>query len=71
MRRRILIASVLSDIPDIPDMPDILDMSDYLTIEALEDGLTAKLSVNACEYCVDGDGNWKTLTADTATESIN
>ena len=43
----------------------------YLTIEALEDGLTASLSINACEYCVDGDGNWKSLAADTATESIN
>ena len=44
---------------------------DYLTIVALEDGLTAKLSVNACEYCVDGNGNWKTLPADTETETIN
>lgn len=44
---------------------------DYLTIVALEDGLTAKLSLNACEYCVDGDGNWKTLPADTETETIN
>lgn len=43
----------------------------YLTIEAHEDGLTASLSVNACEYCVDGNGNWKTLSAGTATESIN
>jgi hypothetical protein len=48
------------------------DMRDnYLTIEALEDGLTASLSVNACEYCVDGDDNWKALDADTATEVIN
>ena len=46
-------------------------INDYLTIVALEDGLTARLSVNACEYCVDGDGNWKTLPADTETESIN
>ena len=44
---------------------------DYLTIVALEDGLTAKLSINVCEYCVDGDGNWKSLPADTETESIN
>ena len=43
----------------------------YLTIEALEDGLTASLSYNACEYCVDGDGDWKSLAAGTATESIN
>ena len=52
--------------------PPVHDYSkDYLTIEANEDGLTASLSVNACEYCVDGDGNWKTLSAGTATESIN
>ena len=48
-----------------------IDMSNYLTIEALEDGLTASLSTKACEYCVDGDGKWKTLAAGTATESIN
>lgn len=48
-----------------------INIDNYLTIEALEDGLTAKLSVNACEYCVDGDGNWKILSADTATQSIN
>ena len=44
---------------------------DYLTIVALEDGLTAKLSVNACEYCVDGNGNWKFLPANTETETVN
>ena len=71
MRRRALLASVLSDTPDTPDIPDIPDIPDYLTIEALEDGLTASLSTNACEYCVDGDGNWKSLAANTATESIN
>ena len=48
-----------------------LNVDNYLTIEARENGLTASLSVNACEYCVDGDGNWKTLSAGTATESIN
>lgn len=48
-----------------------IDINNYLTIEALEDGLTARLSTNVCQYCVDGDGNWKTLAAGTATESIN
>ena len=48
-----------------------INIDNYLTIEAREDGLTASLSTNACEYCVDGDGNWKTLSANTATESIN
>ena len=48
-----------------------INIDNYLTIEARENGLTAKLSTNACEYCVDGDGNWKSLAAGTATESIN
>lgn len=48
-----------------------IDINNYLTIEALEDGLTASLSDNLCEYCVDGNGNWKSLEAGTATESIN
>lgn len=48
-----------------------IDINNYLTIEALEDGLTAKLSTNACEYCVDGDGNWKSLAAGAATKSVN
>lgn len=44
---------------------------DYLTIVALGDDLTAKLSLNACEYCVDGNGIWKNLPADTETETVN
>ena len=51
--------------------PYVDPRNNYLTIEALENGLTASLSTNACEYCVDGDGNWKTLAAGNATESIN
>ncbi|MBR4983162.1 MAG: hypothetical protein IKY94_11455 [Lachnospiraceae bacterium] len=48
-----------------------IDINNYLTIVALVDGLTASLSTNACEYCVDGDGDWKTLAAATNTEAIN
>lgn len=47
------------------------DIDNYLTIVALEDGLTAALSGNTVEYCVDGDGNWKTLSSNTKSESIN
>lgn len=47
------------------------DINNYLTIVALEDGLTAQLMLNDCEYCVDGDGNWKSLSAATNTEAIN
>ena len=43
---------------------------EYFTIEALEDGLTAKLSINTCEYRVD-NGDWTTLVSDTDTIVIN
>ena len=46
-------------------------IENYLTIVALEDGLTAQLSLNECEYCIDGDENWKSLPAATNTETIN
>lgn len=48
-----------------------IDTNNYLTIYALEDGLSASLSTNACEYCVDGDGNWLSLAADATTQSVN
>ena len=43
---------------------------EYFTIEALEDGLTASLSINACKYRID-NGDWTTLSAGTNTPSIN
>ena len=42
----------------------------YLTIEALEDGLTAKLTRTACEYSIDG-GEWVRLASNTSTPAIN
>ena len=42
----------------------------YMTMEALSGGLRAKLTVSACQYCVDGDGDWKDLPADTFTEFV-
>lgn len=65
-RRRILIGSASSK---SVFEPIILD--NYLTIVALENGLTAQLSTNACEYCINGDGNWRTLSAGTNTIFIN
>ena len=47
-----------------------IDMSNYMTIEALEDGLTAKLTRTACEYSIDG-GEWVSLAANTSTPAIN
>ena len=42
-----------------PEEPEetIMNIDNYLTIEALEDGLSAYLSNSTCEYCVDGSGN--------------
>ena len=48
-----------------------INTSNYMTILALENGLTTSLSTNACQYCVDGDGNWLDLPAGTTTQSIN
>lgn len=47
-----------------------VDINNYLTMTALEDGLQASLSKNTCYYCVDGDGNWTELLADTLTPAI-
>lgn len=69
IRRRLLVASMRSR--NEGGNEHIIDINNYLTIEALEDALIASLSVNVCEYCVDGDGNWKTLVAGAVTESIN
>ena len=63
-RRGGMCASVMSNMPKI-------NLDDYVTFTALEDGLTVSLSTNACEYCVDGDGDWKSLSAGTATTSVN
>ena len=64
MRRRALLATVNNNMATT-------DVNNYLTIVALEDGLTVSLSINDIEYCVDSDWNWKTLPAATKTESIN
>lgn len=49
----------------------LINLDDYVTFEALEDGFTVSLSRNACEYCVDGDDNWISLSAGSTTSSIN
>lgn len=55
---------------DIPDSGE-MNIDNYLTIEALENGLTAYISANNCEYCIDGDSNWVTLVAGSTTPPIN
>jgi hypothetical protein len=46
-------------------------IDNYLTIVALEDDLRVSLSLSSCEYCIDGDGNWKHLKYGTETSSID
>ena len=53
----------------IPEGWEVKDL-DYFTIEALEDGLNARLLTNDCKYCIDG-GNWVTLKGGAYTTSIN
>ena len=47
-----------------------INTDNYLTILALEDGLTASLSGNACQYCIDGSGDWIDLPVGTTTQEI-
>jgi hypothetical protein len=47
-----------------------IDMSNYMTIEALEDGLRVRLTRTICEYSIDG-GEWVSLGVDTYTPTIN
>ena len=60
-----------SGIPSGWTVVDVINTDNYLTILALEDGLTASFSGKACQYCVDGDNNWIDLPAGTATQAIN
>ena len=53
------------------DVTGPINTDNYLTILALENGLTASLSTNACQYCIDGDGNWYDLPSGTTTQAIN
>ena len=63
----------LVDIDDIEELDDVIipnHAEKYFTVEALEDGLTAKLSTNACEYRID-NGDWNTLRSSAETVAIN
>ena len=62
----------ISDEPGYePPIDDVMNIDNYLTIEPLEDGLTAYLSTNNCEYCIDGSDEWVSLNAGTLTPAIN
>ena len=58
------------DNPDNPE-PEIVNYNNYMTIEALENGLSVMNNYSALEYCIDGSGTWISLPANTYTSSIN
>ena len=43
----------------------------YFTIEALEDGLTVKMTLNTLYYSIDDGASWNRLSASTETPAIN
>ena len=51
--------------------PEVVDYNNYMTIEALENGLSVMNNYSALEYCIDGNGTWISLPANTYTSSIN
>ena len=60
----------VTGISGIPTGWNVLDIENYLTIEALEDNLTVSLSINPCQYSLNGT-YWNELQADEQTPSIN
>ena len=57
--------------PDNPDEPEVVDYNNYMTIEALENGLSVMNNYSAFEYCIDGNDNWISLPANTYTQTVN
>lgn len=51
--------------------PEVVDYNNYMTIEALENGLSVMNNYSALEYCIDGSGTWISLPANSYTSSIN
>ena len=62
---------VYSDDTSGNEPEDVFDINNYMTIEALEDGLQASLNGNNIEYCVDGSNSWISLSSGSYTQSIN
>ena len=63
--------TIYQENPSTPNNPQGMNIDNYMTIEALEDGLSAKISVSDLEYCIDGDDNWVVLTKNSYTPLIN
>lgn len=68
-RGYVLIERIKNESPDEPGEEFSID--NYLTFEALEDNLSVSLSMNNCEYCIDGSNSWVTLYAGSYTPNIN
>lgn len=70
MRNDLLNRRLLKSLPDL-DLGEELINNNYMTIEALEDGLTAKLTRTNTQYRIDGSDEWVSLDANTTTPAIN
>ena len=57
--------------PDEPIAPEEMNIENYMTVEAIESGLSVMNNYSAIEYCIDGSGNWTSLPASTYTPTIN
>lgn len=61
MRRRALLSTNgMTNGPDVPSEP-VIDINNYLTIKTLDSSSSIYFNGNDCEYCINGDGNWKIL----------
>ena len=60
------------DDPSNPDEdPEVIDYNNYMTVEALENGLSVMNNYSTFEYCIDGSGNWISLPAGSYTSTVN
>lgn len=48
-----------------------IDINQYLTIEALSDGLVVKFNGKPYQYCIDGDGQWVTLESGASVPAVS
>ena len=48
-----------------------VDYNNYMTVEALESGLSVMNNYSTFEYCIDGSGTWVSLPAGSYTSTVN
>lgn len=63
MRRRFF-SKIINKVPSTPSTPSTIDINNYMTIEAMEDGVVIQFP-SELNYSVDAASNWSTLAANT------